>query len=211
MSPDNATGYANIGATYFRQAKWAEAVPSFQKALAVQPDADIYSNLGTAYFFLGQYDNAIKNFEQAVGLSPKNEQLMGNLADAYRASGRGQQAAATYDKAIALAYAQLQVNPRDAGAMADLALYYAKKGDANQGQQYIRQARAIDASDLQLIYEEGQIYALGGKESEAIRALREAFQKGYPPEEAQKDPELASLKNSAQFGRLIAEYQKKSK
>ena len=211
MSPDNATGFANIGATYFRQAKWAEAVPAFQKALAIQADADIYSNLGTAYFFLGRYDDAVKNFEQAVALSPKNEQLMGNLADAYRASGKAEQAAATYDKAIALAYAQLQVNPRDASTMADLALYYAKKGDASQGQQYIRQARAIDASDLQLMYEEGQVYALGGKESEAIRALREAFQKGYPPEEAQNDPELASLKNSAQFGKLIAEYQKKSK
>lgn len=211
MSPDNATGYANIGATYFRQGKWAEAVPAFQKALLIQPDGDIYSNLGTAYFFLGRYDDAVKNFEEAVALSPKNEQLMGNLADAYRASGKAQQAAATYEKAIALAYAQLQVNPRDASTMADLALYYAKKGDANQGQQYIRQARAIDASDLQLIYEEGQIYALGGKESEAIRALREAFQKGYPPEEAQNDPELASLKNSAPFGKLITEYRKKSK
>jgi serine/threonine protein kinase/tetratricopeptide (TPR) repeat protein len=211
MSPDNATGYANIGATYFRQAKWAEAIPSFQKALLIQPDADTYSNLGTAYFFLGRYDDAVKNFEHAVALSPKNEQLLGNLADAYRASGRTQEASATYDKAIALTYAQLQVNPRDAGAMADLALYYAKKGDAGQGQQYIRQARAINASDLQLIYEEGQIYALGGKEPEAIRALREAFQKGYPSEEAQKDPELASLKNSALFGKLVAEYQKKPK
>ncbi|HVO59314.1 MAG TPA: tetratricopeptide repeat protein [Terriglobales bacterium] len=211
ISPDNATGYANIGATYFRQAKWAEAIPSFQKALAIQADADIYSNLGTAYFFLGRYDDAVKNFEQAVALSPKNEQLMGNLGDAYRASGRSQEAASTYEKAIQLAYAQLQVNPRDATTMADLAFYYAKKGDATQAQQYIRQARSIDASDLQLIYEEGQIYALSGKESEAMRALREAFQKGYPSEEAEKDPELASLKSSAQFGKLIAEYQKKSK
>lgn len=211
MSPDNATGYANIGATYFRQAKWGEAIPAFQKALAIQADADIYSNLGTAYFYLGRFDEAVKNFEQAVALSPKSEQLMGNLADAYRASGKTEQAAATYEKAIGLAYAQLQVNPRDASTMADLALYYAKKGDASQGQQYIRQARTIDSSNLQLIYEEGQIFALGDKENEALRALREAFQKGYPPEEAQKDPELASLKNSVQFGKLITEYQKRSK
>ncbi len=211
ISPDNATAYANIGATYFRQAKWAEAIPSFQKSLAIQPDADIYSNLGTSYFFLGRFDESVKMFEQAVALSPKNEQLMGNLGDAYRASGRIAEAAATYDKAIALAYAQLQVNPRDAATMGDLALYYAKKGDSAQGQQYIRQARVIDSSDLQLMYDEGQIYAMGGKPSEALKALREAFQKGYPPEEAQKDPELASMKGSPQFEKLIAEYQKKTK
>ena len=211
MSPENATGYANIGATYFREGKWAQAIPFFEKALAIQPDADIYSNLGTAYFFLGRNDQAVKMFERAVALSPKNEQLMGNLGDAYRAAGRGSQAGASYQKAIALAYAQLQVNPRDAATMGDLALYYAKKGDAEQAQQYIRQARAIDASDLQLIYWQSQIYALAGKQGEALKALREAFQRGYPPEEARNDPELASLRDSAQFGNLLAEYQKKSK
>jgi serine/threonine-protein kinase len=211
MSPDNATPYANIGATYFRQAKWAEAIPFFQKALELRPDADIYSNLGTAYFFLSRYDDSVKMFERAVTLSPKNEQLMGNLGDAYRASGRTHDAAATYDKAIALANAQLEVNPRDAGTKADLAFYYAKKGDTVQGEQIIREARAIDASAPQLIYIEGQIYALAGKQPEALKALREAFQKGYPAEEAQKDPELASLRDSASFRKLISEYQAKAK
>src|SRR5215471_4861042 len=211
MSPDNATPYANIGATYFRQAKWAEAIPFLQKALQLRPDADIYSNLGTAYFFLSRYDDAVKMFEQAVTLSPKNEQLMGNLGDAYRASGRVHDAAATYDKAIDLAYAQLQVNPRDAGTKADLAFYYAKKGDTVRGEQYIRAAREIDASAPQLIYIEGQIYALAGKQPEALKALREAFQKGYPAEEAQKDPELASLRDSPSFRKLISEYQAKAK
>ena len=36
----------------------------------------------------------------------------------------------------------------------DLALYYAKKGDGPQAEQYIRQARAIDPSDLQLLTDE---------------------------------------------------------
>jgi hypothetical protein len=52
---------------------------------------------------------------------------MGNLADAYRWSGRAQEAMVTYDKAIALAYNELQVNPRAATTMKHLAQYYAKK------------------------------------------------------------------------------------
>jgi hypothetical protein len=95
--------------------------------------------------------------------------------------------------------------------MADLALYYAKKGDGSQAQQYIRQARSIDSSDLQLIYMEGQVYAIGGKQPDAMKALREAFQKGYSPEEAQTDPELAKLRQSPEFGKLVSEFQKKSK
>ncbi|HET7207563.1 MAG TPA: tetratricopeptide repeat protein [Terriglobales bacterium] len=211
LSPDNATAFANIGAAYFRQGKWAEAIAPLQKALALQPDGDIYSNLGTAQFFLGRYDESVKMFEKAVALSPKNEQLMGNLADAYRASGRSADAITTYDQAITLAYHQLQVNPRDAATTGDLALYYAKKGDSAQAIQYIRQARTIDSADLQLMYLEAQVYALAHKPQEALRALRESFQKGYSPEEAEKDPELASLKSFAAFAKLINEYENKSR
>jgi serine/threonine protein kinase/Flp pilus assembly protein TadD len=210
LAPENATGYLNSGAVYFRQGKWAEAIPAFQKALEIQPDSDIYSNLGTAYYFLKRYDESIKMFEKAVEMSPKNEQMMGNLADAYRSSGQMQQATATYDKAIGLAYQTLQVNPRSAETMGDLALYYAKKGDQDHATQYIRQARTIQPSDVQFIYWEAQIYALGGKTPEAFQALRTAFDKGYSPEEAQNDPELRSLQGLPEFSKLISQYSKKS-
>jgi serine/threonine protein kinase/tetratricopeptide (TPR) repeat protein len=210
LAPENSTGYVNTGAVYFRQGKWADAIPAFQKALEIQPDSDTYSNLGTAYYFLKRYDESIKMFEKAVEMSPKNEQLMGNLADAYRSSGQMQQASATYDKAIGLAYQTLQVNPRSAETMGDLALYYAKKGDTAHATQYIRQARSIQPSDLQILYWEAQVYALGGNRAEAFQALQGAFQKGYSPEEAQNDPELRSLQGLPEFTKLISQYSKKS-
>ncbi len=210
LAPENATGYLNTGAVYFRQGKWADAIPAFQKALQLQPDADTYSNLGTAYYFLKRYDDAIKMFEKAVEMSPKSEQLMGNLADAYRSSGQTQQASAAYDKAIALAYQTLQVNPRSAETMGDLALYYAKKGDSEHAVQYIRQARSIQPSELQFLYFEAQVYALGGKPTEALRALRAAFERGYSPEEAQNDPELRSLQGLSEFTSLTRQYSKKA-
>lgn len=211
LAPENSTGYVNTGAVYFRQGKWADAIPAFQKALEIQPDSDTYSNLGTAYYFLKRYDESIKMFEKAVEMSPKNEQLMGNLADAYRSSGQMQQASATYDKAIGLAYQTLQVNPRSAETMGDLALYYAKKGDTAHATQYIRQARSIQPSDLQILYWEAQVYALGGNRAEAFQALQGAFQKGYSPEEAQNDPELRSLQGLPEFTKLISHYSKKSR
>ena len=41
---------------YLREGKWSEAIPQFQKALAIAPDSPTYSNLGTAYFWLKNYD-----------------------------------------------------------------------------------------------------------------------------------------------------------
>jgi tetratricopeptide (TPR) repeat protein len=210
LASDNPAGYRNMGAVYFRQGRWNDAIPAFQKALELKPDAGTYTNLGTAYFFLKRNDEAINMFEKAVQLTPKDEATMGNLGDAYRAAGRTADATKTYDKAIQLAVQQLEVNPKLASVTGDLALYYAKKGDATSALQYIRQARSLDASDLQLIYDQAQICALSGKTKEALAALREAFQKGYSPEEAMNDPELVTLKGLPEFTKLVGEYSKKT-
>ena len=210
LASDNPIGYSNIGAVYLRLGQYNEAIPPLQKTLELEPAGGAYSNLGTAYFFLKRYDEAVKTFEKAVEMSPKDEQLMGNLADSYRWSGQKDKAVETYNRAINLGYAQLQVNPRNSGVMGDLALYYAKKGDGPQAEQYIRQARTIDPSDLQLLSDEIEIYSLNDKPADALKSLREAFQKGYSPEEAQNDPELAKIKNLPEFQKLVSAYSKKT-
>jgi serine/threonine protein kinase/tetratricopeptide (TPR) repeat protein len=210
LASDNSIGYVNLGAVYIRMGKWNDAIPVLQKANELQPDADTYSNLGTTYFILKRYDDAIKMFEKAVEMRPKDEQLEGNLADAYRSSGHTQEALAAYDSAIKLAFQQLQVNPKSAGVTGDLALYYMKKGDAVHALQYIRQARTLDQSDLQLIYTEAQIYALADKPKEALASLKQAFQKGYSAGEALDDPELAKLKDLPEFTKLLNNYSKKN-
>jgi tetratricopeptide (TPR) repeat protein len=209
LAPENPIGYQNTGAVYSRLGKWDESITAYQQSLNIQPDATTYSDVGTADFFLKRYDDSIKMFEKAVELSPQDEQLMGNLADAYRAAGRKDQATSTYDKAIQLAFRQLQVNPKSSATTGDLALYYAKKGDGAHALEYIRQARSLDREDLQLLYFEAEIDALTNHQKDAITTLRQAFQKGYSPEEALSDPELGSLKALPEFTRLVAEYSSK--
>jgi len=128
------------------------SITAYQKSLDIQPDATTYADIGTSYFFLKRYDDAIKMYLKAVELSPKDEELQGDLADAYRAAGLKDKASATYDKAIQLAFQQLQVNPKLASVTGHLALYYAKKGDSAHALAYSRQARALDPEDLQLLY-----------------------------------------------------------
>jgi hypothetical protein len=54
------------------------------------------------------------------------------------------------------------------------------------------------------------VSTLGGKTSDALAALKEAFAKGYSPEEAQNDPELVRLKGLPEFHKLVSEYAKKT-
>jgi eukaryotic-like serine/threonine-protein kinase len=209
LAADNPIGYQNIGAVYFRLGKWNDAITAFQKSLDIQPDATIYADIGTADFFLKRYDDSIKMFEKAVALSPRDEELMGDLADAHRAAGHKEQAQAAYDKAIQLAFQQLQVNPKLAYVTGHLALYYAKKGDSAHALTYAKQARSLDPEDLQLIYYQAEIDSLAGHQQEALASLRQAFKKGYSPEEAKSDPELASLKSLPEFTKLVNQFSAK--
>jgi serine/threonine-protein kinase len=211
LEPDNAIGFMNIGAVYFRRGKYNECIPFIQKALKLQPQADLYSNLGTAYFFLERYEEAVPMFEKAVEMNPSDQENIGNLADAYRWSGHADKAQSTYDKAIELAYKELEVNPRQGSTMNDLALYYAKKGDSTQALQFIRRARAIDPSNIQFMYDEAQVTTLANHPDAALKALGKAYQKGYSPEEARNDPELKSLEGRPDFERLLKEFSGKRK
>jgi eukaryotic-like serine/threonine-protein kinase len=209
LNPGSFVGYNNIGIVYYKQGKWDQCIPAFQKALEIQPSSEAYSNLGTAYFFLKRYDDSIKMYEKAVELDPGSDAYVGNLADAYRASGDPQKASLGYEKAIQLAYKEYRVNPRNADTLANIALYYAKKGDVSNSLEFIRRARAIKPDDVNLIDYQAEVFALAGHREDAMNTIREALKKGYPVEEIKNDPELKSLKSLPEFQKLVTETKSK--
>lgn len=206
MDPDNATGYDMSGMVYAQEGKYAQSILDFQKAIQLSPDWTAYTNLGTAYFLLKQYGPAADNFAKAVQYDPNNEINMGNLADAYRLSGQQDKARASYQHAISLAYKQLQTNPQDADVMDHIAQYYAKTGNAQQADSFIRRARAIQPNNVSHIYDQAQINAILGRTDEALKLLKEALEKHYPADFAAADPDMAGTRKSPEFDKLIKEY-----
>ena len=209
LEPAKVDGYENLASVDLRLGNWDESIRYYEQALKIRPDFGIYSNLGTAYFYLKRYAEAVGMFEKAAAMNPHDETVEGNLADAYRWSGRREQARATYHKAIAMAYRQLQVNSADAATTGHLALYYAKVGNVQQGLVLIHRARALDHSNVRLIYDEAAIQSLAGNAEAALSCLRQAFEKGYPPTEAKADPELNGIQGRPDFEQLVAAFSAK--
>jgi serine/threonine protein kinase/tetratricopeptide (TPR) repeat protein/TolB-like protein len=203
LEPDNPAGYSNLATVYFSEGKYEESITSFQKALKLKPTAAIYSNLGTAFFYLKRYPEMIAMFEKAVEMSPTEESLTGNLADGYRMVGNKQKAQETYDKAISLGFKELRVNPRNSTVVGNLALYYAKKGDLEQAREFIKKARAMDRSDVYLLYSAAVVDAIDNKPAEAVKELKTAVDKGFSPKDVAADPEFASLNSRPDFQALI--------
>jgi eukaryotic-like serine/threonine-protein kinase len=209
LEPDIETGYENIGTMYLQQGKYQESIPYYQKALQIEPYFMTYSNLGTSYFFLKQYSQSVEMFEKAAALNPNDTFTVVNLADAYRGSGQQDKARTTYQQAIAVGFKELQTNPQDAEVRAEMALAYAKIGNASEAQNFIRQARGIDKNKVDYIYNEAQIDALSGRSAEALKLLREAFEKHYSAEFAAGDEDLKNLNGNPEFTSLIKQYSEK--
>ena len=208
LEPDNAAGWDNVGVAYDRLGQYEQCITAFQKSLQLNPTWDGYSNLSSVYFTLKRYNEAIEAAKKAVSLGPNQQMAAGNLADAYRAAGQKDQANATYDQAIALSFKDLGVNPQSTDAMSSLALYYAKKGQPDRGLEFINRARAIDHNDVELLYIQAVVENLANRPADALRDLQQALSKGYPAEEADADPDLASLKSHPEFPAMIKKYSK---
>ena len=209
LAPDWAEGYSNLGGAYFQLGRWNEAVAACNKSISLKENSEAQSNLGVAFYYLGLYSEAARAMEKAVQMQPNRDDLAADLGDAYRQMGQRDKAMAAYDTAIKLALKAYQVNPRDASTLGGLAVYYAKKGDLNRAEDFITRARAIDASDNVLIYNDALIKAISGKSAEALKGLREALQKGYPPEVAKSEPEFAGLRSSPEFEKLMKAFSRK--
>jgi serine/threonine protein kinase/Tfp pilus assembly protein PilF/TolB-like protein len=202
IDPKSPIGYEGVGSVYFRQGKWKEAITQYEQALALGPDAPTYSNLGTSYSFLKRYDEAVRMYEKAVQINAnQNEELWGNLGDAYRWTGQTEKARAAYKKAIVLA--EMGPNSQSASVLGDVALYYAKTGDQQNAERYIRLARAKSPKDLQIMYSAGLVYCLLGKPTISLTALRQAAAQGYPLKEIANDPEFAKMKSLPEFEELV--------
>ncbi len=212
LAPDWADGYNNLGGAYFEQGKWKEAVEAYRKSLSVDPNSGYaHANLGTAFYYLGQYGDAAKSLEKAVELEPTSHENLAGLADAYLQLGQRDKAMANYEAAIKLALKAYAVNNRDAMTMGPLALYYAKKGDFNRAENFIAKARAIDATNNVLIYNDAMIKALSGKSAEALKLLGEAVKNGFSVEMVKSDPELATLRAMPEFTTLAKDFSRKAK
>lgn len=66
-----ATGYSNLGTTFYAEKQYAKAIRQYQKAISVEPQvAGYYTNLGYAYFAQKRYPQANAAFQRAISINP---------------------------------------------------------------------------------------------------------------------------------------------
>jgi tetratricopeptide (TPR) repeat protein len=203
LQPDSAWGFQMLGTTFQAMGDNAEAVTHYQHAIEIAPDAMAYANLGTIYYSDGRLTEAAHAFEKAMELEPKNAANHRNLGDLYRRVGESTKARAAYGHAIELSMDRLKTNPRDARAMAALAVYEAKIGDNRDSQSHAASALALTRTDPDVLYANAVVYALTGNAAQSMQMLREAIALGYSVAFARTDEDLAVLHGRPEFSPLV--------
>jgi Tfp pilus assembly protein PilF len=126
--------------------KLAEAIPEYERFLALQPgNVEARSNLGAAFAAQGRYAEAIEQYQQALRMAEGNAQVRLNLAMAYYKAADITTAAAELVKIVAAA-------PADKRAVLLLADCYLRLGENRKVIDLLTPWEDKDASDLTLAY-----------------------------------------------------------
>ena len=101
--PTNARAHNNLGQAQFRAGRVADAMQSYERALALQPNyPETHYNLGVALAQRGEVAAAIAHYETALRLQPGYPEAHNNLGNAFIRTGRVPEAVGHFEAALRL-------------------------------------------------------------------------------------------------------------
>ena len=202
LQPDSAWGYSLLGSAYHAKDDNDNALKNYQKAIALG-NSNAVANLGVLYYGLGQYEDAARQFAEATRRDPQSARHQHSLGDALSQMGREDEATTAFRRCLALATEQVRVNPRDAHALAILAVTESKLGRTQDAFRDIEKALAIEPKNADVRFALALIETRAMRTNEAITALGEALRSGYSVSRAAHDPNLQPLRQNAAYKRLV--------
>ena len=203
LEPKSPIGWINVAAVACTQGNWQLCITGSEKAAEIKPDPIPYRNMGLAYYMQGKYGEGAKALQKAVELTPKDQAVLGMLADCYRYVPDPEKATDYYEKAITAALRDLSVNPRDSTTMGVLATYYAKRGSEQHALDYLARAKVIAPDDSELLYDSAVVNVLFRRYQEATSDLKKAVQKGYSIAQIADEPDFKPLQADPAFKQLV--------
>jgi len=169
-APDNARAHNNLGQALMAEGRGVEAMPEFERAIALQPNhAFAHSNLGALLLGQRRYAEAVRHFNAALQADPNYLTARINLAQALTGLGRDNEAMQQY-------WAALAQDPSALDASINLGALLVGQGRAREGAERLRAVIAADASLPEAHFHLGlaleRLSDLQGAEASLRQALR---------------------------------------
>ena len=203
LAPDNARVYSNLAGVRLRQERPAEAETALRRSLELHPTASALGNLGALQFSQGRWADAARTLERATTLSPLDYRLWHGLGAAYYwAPGERARAADAYRRASDLATQERRLDPQNPRVLIHLADCQAMLGQKDAARALAREVVAAPGLSAPVARTAAGVFEQIGDREAALRWLAAALRGGYPREDIERDPGLASLREDARYKAL---------
>jgi TolB-like protein/tetratricopeptide (TPR) repeat protein len=205
LGPDIAEAHAARGLALTLRGSFEAAQREFESAIALDPRLyETWYYYARVCFQKGQLAEAARFFEQAAALRPDDYQAVTYLSMMYEAMGRDADSKAASRRALPIVEQHLELNPDDARAWYNGATDLSRLGEREKALQWVDRALSLDPEDGGVLYGIACVYALLDEHERALDALDRGIQAGFGRREwAEKDPDLASLRDSPRFWKLL--------
>jgi tetratricopeptide (TPR) repeat protein len=179
--PDNDGALTGLAMLYSGLGDNKRAIEKLKAATDKSPNERSLTTLATAYEQMHDYKNAAQALRRALELAPDNVAIQKGLAEDLLQSDQ-------LDEALQL-YQQLAIaEPRDPSLKRRISAIYRVKKDFVKARETLNQAKALDAANLDVRYDEVKLLEAEGKTEAAIAAMKalvdETVRKTYSPEES---------------------------
>ncbi len=135
LDSENYEPHFNLGLTYFRLKRYADARQPLETAISLRPEAfDALAVLGSALFALGDDPAALVNLRHAHELQPGDPKVAGLLFEELKISARHAELEKNYSQAIILSEEALRLQPDFVELHAAIARMAAALGDSSKAE-----------------------------------------------------------------------------
>ena len=147
LAPDSFRGYSNLAGVYILQGRYADAIKALEKSTAIRKTPGALSNLGTANFHMRRFDAAARAYKGAIEFDSNNHAWWSDLAAAHYYGGHRSESEIEYRQSNQLAVQKLDINPKDASVLADVAANHSMLGNRVKAFSYLDRALNLAPQD----------------------------------------------------------------
>jgi len=185
-----------------------EAVRMVKKAIERKRDCEgAYYLLCRALFAAGRYQEVIDVADTAIDASGEDYNVYVPIVNCLRAMGKEEAKRNMTLRRIAAFENHLKQVPEDARARILLGGDYAYLNRTEDALRELNLAVTLRANEASILYNAACLYCSLGKKSEALDALRKAWEAGFRDSVwARRDPDLTPLHDEPEFDRLYPEH-----
>ena len=195
--------YSHRGDIYRSAGMYKEAIADYQVSMENDPSSGYeYYAIGWCHELQGNKDKAMEYYNQGIDLDKTYAYLFISRGDLLKERGDIKGATADYEKVL-----ELDEEPND-GSCRQYALH--GLGRDNEALEWMEKIIDNNPNDYGVYYDKTCLLARMERAEDAIKALEEAFKKGFRRfAHLEHDDDMDSLRNLPEYKALIREYKDK--